>query len=161
MPCSRSPARIVSSASTSRGGVSIVTAKGNRYGHVVLRGGSNGKPNYDSVSVALCEQDLDEAKIPLNIVVDCSHANSSKDPALQPLVMDNVSNQIVEGNNSIVGLMVESHLGWGSQPIPKDLDQLQYGVSITDACIDWATTEKSIRSMHAKLKDVLPKRQRG
>ncbi|TEL49603.1 3-deoxy-7-phosphoheptulonate synthase, partial [Pseudomonas aeruginosa] len=82
-------------------------------------------------------------------------------PALQPLVMDNVSNQIVEGNNSIVGLMVESHLGWGSQPIPKDLDQLQYGVSITDACIDWATTEKSIRSMHAKLKDVLPKRQRG
>ncbi len=143
-----------------QGGVSIVTTKGNRYGHVVLRGG-NGKPNYDSVSVALCEQDLNKAKIPLNIMVDCSHANSNKDPALQPLVMDNVSNQIVEGNNSIVGLMVESHLGWGSQPIPKDLDQLQYGVSITDACIDWATTEKSIRSMHAKLKDVLPKRQRA
>ncbi len=143
-----------------QGGVSIVTTKGNRYGHVVLRGG-NGKPNYDSVSVALCEQDLNKAKIPLNIMVDCSHANSNKDPALQPLVMDNVSNQIVEDNNSIVGLMVESHLGWGSQPIPKDLDQLQYGVSITDACIDWATTEKSIRSMHAKLKDVLPKRQRG
>ena len=134
-----------------QGGVSIVTTKGNRYGHVVLRGG-NGKPNYDSVSVALCEQDLNKAKIPLNIMVDCSHANSNKDPALQPLVMDNVSNQIVEGNNSIVGLMVESHLGWGSQPIPKDLDQLQYGVSITDACIDWATTEKSIRSMHAKLR---------
>lgn len=112
-----------------QGGVSIVTTKGNRYGHVVLRGG-NGKPNYDSVSVALCEQDLNKAKIPLNIMVDCSHANSNKDPALQPLVMDNVSNQIVEGNNSIVGLMVESHLGWGSQPIPKDLDQLQYGVFI-------------------------------
>lgn len=92
-----------------QGGVSIVTTKGNRYGHVVLRGG-NGKPNYDSVSVALCEQDLNKAKIPLNIMVDCSHANSNKDPALQPLVMDNVSNQIVEGNNSIVGLMVESHL---------------------------------------------------
>jgi 3-deoxy-7-phosphoheptulonate synthase len=115
------------------GGVSIVTTKGNAYGHVVLRP---------------------------NIMVDCSHANSNKDPALQPLVMDNVANQILEGNNSIVGLMVESHLGWGSQSIPKDLDQLKYGVSITDACIDWETTEKALRSMHAKLKDVLPKRQR-
>ena len=142
------------------GGVSIVTTKGNAYGHVVLRGG-NGKPNYDSVSVALCEQELTKAKIPLNVMVDCSHANSNKDPALQPLVMDNVANQIAEGNNSIVGLMVESHLGWGSQPIPKDLCQLQYGVSITDACIDWDTTEKAVRSMRAKLKDVLPKRQRG
>jgi 3-deoxy-7-phosphoheptulonate synthase len=141
------------------GGVSIVTTKGNAYGHVVLRGG-NGKPNYDSVSVAICEQELTKARIRPNIMVDCSHANSNKDPALQPLVMDNVANQILEGNNSIVGLMVESHLGWGSQSIPKDLDQLKYGVSITDACIDWETTEKALRSMHAKLKDVLPKRQR-
>ncbi|MDH4584342.1 3-deoxy-7-phosphoheptulonate synthase [Pseudomonas sp. BN415] len=141
------------------GGVSIVTTKGNAYGHVVLRGG-NGKPNYDSVSVAICEQELTKAGIRPNVMVDCSHANSNKDPALQPLVMDNVANQILEGNNSIVGLMVESHLGWGSQSIPKDLDQLKYGVSITDACIDWDTTEKALRSMHAKLKDVLPKRQR-
>ncbi|AOE84909.1 3-deoxy-7-phosphoheptulonate synthase [Pseudomonas sp. TCU-HL1] len=141
------------------GGVSIVTTKGNAYGHVVLRGG-NGKPNYDSVSVAICEQELTKAGIRPNIMVDCSHANSNKDPALQPLVMDNVANQILEGNNSIVGLMVESHLGWGSQSIPKELDQLKYGVSITDACIDWDTTEKTLRSMHAKLKDVLPKRQR-
>ncbi|MCO6056952.1 3-deoxy-7-phosphoheptulonate synthase [Pseudomonas sp. MOB-449] len=141
------------------GGVSIVTTKGNAYGHVVLRGG-NGKPNYDSVSVAICEQELTKAGIRPNIMVDCSHANSNKDPALQPLVMDNVANQILEGNNSIVGLMVESHLGWGSQSIPKDLDQLKYGVSITDACIDWDATEKTLRSMHAKLKDVLPKRQR-
>ena len=142
-----------------QGGVSIVTTKGNAYGHVVLRGG-NGKPNYDSVSVALCEQELTKAGIRPNIMVDCSHANSNKDPALQPLVMDNVANQIAEGNQSIVGLMVESHLGWGNQSIPKDLCQLKYGVSITDACIDWDTTEKSIRSMHHKLKDVLPKRQR-
>ncbi|WP_271407816.1 3-deoxy-7-phosphoheptulonate synthase [Pseudomonas sp. Q1-7] len=141
------------------GGVSIVTTKGNAYGHVVLRGG-NGKPNYDSVSVAICEQELTKAGIRPNIMVDCSHANSNKDPALQPLVMDNVANQILEGNNSIVGLMVESHLGWGNQSIPKDLDQLKYGVSITDACIDWDTTEKTLRSMHAKLKDVLPKRPR-
>ncbi len=142
------------------GGVSIVTTKGNRYGHVVLRGG-NGKPNYDSVSVALCEQELNKAKIAANIMIDCSHANSNKDPALQPLVMDNVANQILEGNQSIVGLMVESHLGWGSQSIPKDLCDLKYGVSITDACIDWDATEKAVRSMHSKLRDVLPKRQRG
>jgi 3-deoxy-7-phosphoheptulonate synthase len=127
---------------------------------VVLRGG-NGKPNYDSVSVAICEQELAKAKIRPNVMVDCSHANSNKDPALQPLVMENVANQILEGNNSIVGLMVESHLGWGSQSIPKDLCDLKYGVSITDACIDWDTTAKTLRSMHAKLKDVLPKRQRS
>ena len=142
------------------GGVSIVTTKGNSYGHVVLRGG-NGKPNYDSVSVALCEQELNKAGIRPNVMVDCSHANSNKDPALQPLVMDNVANQIVEGNQSIIGLMVESHLGWGNQSIPKDRSTLKYGVSVTDACIDWDTTEKAVLSMHAKLKDVLPKRSRS
>ena len=143
-----------------RGQVSVVMTKGNAYGHVVLRGG-NGKPNYDSVSVTLCEQALVKAKVKPNIMVDCSHANSNKDAALQPLVMDNVANQIVEGNNSIVGLMVESHLGFGSQPIPADLSQLEYGVSVTDACIDWAMTEKSILDMHRKLKDVLPRRARS
>jgi len=142
-----------------QGQVSIVTTKGNPYGHVVLRGG-NGKPNYDSVSVALCEKDLEKASIAPNIMVDCSHANSNKDPGLQPLVMDNVANQILEGNNSIIGLMVESHIGWGSQSIPKDLSQLQYGVSVTDACIDWDTTVSSVRSMNDKLKEVLPKRER-
>lgn len=141
------------------GGVSIVTTKGNAYGHVVLRGG-NGKPNYDSVSVALCEQALNKASIKPNIMVDASHANSNKDPALQPLVMENVANQILEGNESIIGLMVESHLNWGAQSIPKDLADLKYGVSITDACIDWESTEKTLRSMHAKLKGVLPNRKR-
>ena len=143
-----------------QGQVSIVPTKGNPYGHVVLRGG-NGKPNYDSVSVALCEKDLEKASIAPNIMVDCSHANSNKDPGLQPLVMDNVANQILEGNNSIIGLMVESHIGWGSQSIPKDLSQLQYGVSFTDACIYWDTTVTSVRSMNEKLKDVLPKRNRA
>ncbi|MFC3607009.1 3-deoxy-7-phosphoheptulonate synthase [Stutzerimonas tarimensis] len=142
------------------GGVSIVTTKGNAYGHVVLRGG-NGKPNYDSVSVAICEQELNKAGIKPNIMVDCSHANSNKDPALQPLVMENVANQILEGNQSIVGLMVESHLGWGNQSIPKSLGDLKYGVSITDACIDWETTEKAVLGMREKLKDILPTRQRS
>lgn len=142
------------------GSVSIVTTKGNQYGHIVLRGG-NGKPNYDSVSVALCEQELHKNNITPNLMVDCSHANSNKDPALQPLVMENITNQIVEGNESITSLMVESHLGWGNQNICADLTQLKYGVSVTDACIDWDTTEQAIRNMHAKLKDVLPKRKRN
>lgn len=78
----------------------------------------------------------------MNIVVDCSHANSFKDPAVQPLVMRDCVHQILEGNQSIIGLMVESNLGWGNQSIPADRSQLQYGVSVTDACIDWPTTER-------------------
>ncbi|WP_299195852.1 3-deoxy-7-phosphoheptulonate synthase [uncultured Amphritea sp.] len=140
-----------------QGQVSKVHTKGNKYGHVVLRGG-NGKPNYDSVNVTLCEQALDKAGLKKNIMVDCSHANSNKDPALQPLVMENVTNQIIEGNKSIVGLMVESNLGWGNQKMTENPADLQYGVSITDACIDWDTTEKTLLEMHAKLKDVLPNR---
>ncbi|SEQ69686.1 3-deoxy-D-arabinoheptulosonate-7-phosphate synthase [Amphritea atlantica] len=140
-----------------QGQVSKVHTKGNKYGHVVLRGG-NGKPNYDSVNVALCEQALDKAGLKKNIMVDCSHANSNKDPALQPLVMENVTNQILEGNTSIVGLMIESNLGWGNQKMTANPADLQYGVSITDACIDWDTTEKALLDMHNKLKPVLSKR---
>jgi len=139
------------------GKVSVINTAGNRYGHVVLRGG-NGKPNYDSVSVALAEQQLGKSKVSTNIMVDCSHANSNKDPALQVLVMENVTNQILEGNQSIVGLMVESNIHWGNQSIPADLSELKYGVSVTDACIDWPATEKALLAMHNKLKDVLPKR---
>ena len=139
------------------GQVSVVETKGNPYGHVVLRGGG-GKPNYDSVSIALCEQEIEKAQIANNIMVDCSHANSNKDPALQPLVMDNVSNQILEGNQSIIGLMVESHLQFGAQKVPANLDDLEYGKSITDGCISWEQTEAAVMKMHEKLKDVLPKR---
>jgi len=139
------------------GEVSMVRTRGNRYGHVVLRGG-NGKPNYDSVSVKLCEQALEKAGQQSNIMIDCSHANSSKDPALQPLVAENVANQILEGNNSIVGLMIESNLDWGNQSIPEDLSQLKYGVSVTDACIDWDATETCLRSMADKLKQPLTSR---
>ncbi|WP_286238359.1 3-deoxy-7-phosphoheptulonate synthase [Neptuniibacter halophilus] len=139
------------------GQVSIVHTKGNQYGHVVLRGGG-GKPNYDSVNVAICEQALEKAGLANNIMIDCSHANSSKDPALQPLVAENAANQILEGNQSIVGLMIESHLNWGNQSIPENLDDLAYGVSVTDACIDWETTEKCLLDMNDKLKGVLPQR---
>ncbi|MCP5303728.1 MAG: 3-deoxy-7-phosphoheptulonate synthase [Oceanospirillaceae bacterium] len=139
------------------GQVSVIKTKGNKYAHIVLRGGG-GKTNYDSVSVAVCEQALEKAGVPGNIMIDCSHANSNKDPNLQPLVMDNVANQILEGNKSIVGLMVESHLKFGRQDIPCDLNKLEYGVSVTDGCISWETTEEAIRKMHEKLKNVLPNR---
>ena len=140
-----------------QGQSAVIRTLGNHYGHIVLRGGD--RPNYDSVSIALCEKALRDKKQPLNIVVDCSHANSFKDPAIQPLVMRDCVHQILEGNQSIVGLMVESNLGWGSQSIPADLSQLKYGVSVTDACVDWATTETMLREAHAKLKTVLPGRR--
>lgn len=91
-------------------------------------------------------------------MIDCSHANSNKDAALQPLVLENVTNQILEGNTSIIGLMVESNIGWGNQKLPQDLSQLQYGVSITDACIDWDTTVETFNRMNTKLADTLAKR---
>lgn len=141
----------------SDGQVSVIHTRGNPYGHIVLRGG-NGKPNYDSVSVTMCEKELVDSKVPTNIMVDCSHANSNKNHELQPLVMDNVANQILEGNKSIIGLMVESNIGAGNQKIPEDLNDLKYGVSITDACIDWETTEEAFHSMRNKLKSVLPRR---
>ena len=88
-------------------------------------------------------------------MIDTSHANSNKDPALQPLVMENVTNQILEGNKSICSLMIESNLKFGNQKIS---DNMEYGVSVTDGCIDWDTTEKELRSMADKLKDILPNR---
>ena len=139
------------------GQVAVIHTKGNPYTHVVLRGGSEG-PNFDSVHIALAEAALDKAGVSTNIMVDTSHANSSKKPELQPLVMQNVTNQILEGNNSIVGLMVESNIEAGAQKIPQDLNDLKYGVSITDGCIGWDTTEQAILEMRDKLKDVLPNR---
>ena len=141
----------------SEGSVSIITTKGNPYAHVVLRGG-NGKPNYDSVSVSICEQELVAAGIAPNIMVDCSHANSNKDHNLQPLVLDNVANQIVEGNTSIIGVMMESHLKGGNQKLSSNPDDMEYGVSVTDACVDWETTEASLIAMADKLRDVLKTR---
>lgn len=139
------------------GQVAVTHTTGNEQAHIVLRGGSDG-PNYDSVHVSLAEQALAGANVAPNIMVDCSHANSNKDAGLQPLVMDNVANQIQAGNESIVGLMVESNLEFGRQDIPADLRGLQYGVSVTDACIDWAMTETAVRSMRDKLAAVISQR---
>lgn len=140
-----------------RGQCAVFRTRGNRYGHVVLRGGE-GRANYDAASIAQCERELQASKLPCNIAVDCSHGNSNKDPSRQPLVAEDCIRQIVAGNRSIVALMLESHLHAGNQPIPEDLSQLKYGVSVTDACIDWETTEQLLRGARAKLKDILPAR---
>jgi 3-deoxy-7-phosphoheptulonate synthase len=141
-----------------QGRSSVTRTRGNRYGHLVLRGGGD-RPNYDTVSITLAENALTKAKLPQNIVVDCSHANSYKKPELQPLVMHDVVNQIRLGNKSVVGLMIESFIEAGNQPIPDDLSQLKYGCSVTDACVDWPTTERMIREAHDILRGPLAGRK--
>ena len=143
-----------------QGRSAVVRTRGNRYGHLVLRGGGD-RPNYDTVSVAMAEQALTKAKLPGNIVVDCSHANSYKKPELQPLVMHDCVNQVRLGNRSIVGLMVESFIEAGNQPIPDDLSQLRYGCSVTDACVAWPTTEAMIREAREALRGPLTGRRAG
>jgi 3-deoxy-7-phosphoheptulonate synthase len=135
---------------TQQGQSAVFRTRGNAHAHLVLRGGG-GRANYDAVSIAVAERELAAAGLPATIVVDCSHGNSNKDPSLQPLVAENCVAQIVDGNRSIVGLMLESHLKAGNQSIPKDLSQLEYGLSITDPCIDWQTTEDLLLKLHRSL----------
>jgi len=139
------------------GQVTQLETRGNAYGHVILRGGS--EPNYDSVSIAIAEQTLGNAKLPVNLVVDCSHANSHKNFELQPLVADNICNQINDGNRSIVGIMLESNINSGNQKLGENPQDLKYGVSITDECIDWPTTDKLLTSMSGQLQSALKQRQ--
>ena len=141
-----------------QGEVSVIHTRGNQHAHIVLRGGG-GQTNFDSQSVIECEQQLLKAKVPANIMVDCSHANSQKNHELQSEVLDDVTNQVVEGNQSIIGLMIESNIHAGNQKIPEDRSELAYGVSVTDACVDWETTERMIRNLRERVKDVLPHRK--
>lgn len=136
-----------------KGKVCRFSTKGNPYAHIVLRGGSGG-PNYDKDSISKTEKTLEKNGLDVNIVVDCSHANSNKDHRLQPQVLKNCIDQIVSGNQSIVGFMIESHLNPGNQSITKDLSKLKYGVSITDKCVDWKNTEKMILQAYRKLKKI-------
>jgi 3-deoxy-7-phosphoheptulonate synthase len=138
---------------TQQGQSAVFRTRGNPHAHIVLRGGG-GRANYDAVSIAVAERELTAAGLAATIVVDCSHGNSNKDPALQPAVAENCIAQIAAGNRSIVGLMLESHLKGGSQPIPKDLTKLEYGMSITDPCIDWPTTESLLLKLHQSLRSV-------
>ncbi|MDP3072096.1 MAG: 3-deoxy-7-phosphoheptulonate synthase [Opitutaceae bacterium] len=132
------------------GGAAAIVTSGNPACHVVLRGGAAG-PNYSPAHIAQTEQLLAKAGLPKSILVDCSHDNSAKKPELQPEVLRALLDQIAAGNASIMGAMIESNLGAGNQTFPQPKEKLRYGVSITDGCIDWPTTEKLIRDLHAGL----------
>jgi 3-deoxy-7-phosphoheptulonate synthase len=129
---------------------SIIQTTGNPDVHIVLRGGK--KPNYSPEDIKKSEEMLAKNNLFPTIMVDCSHGNSEKNHEKQPLVLESVVDQIVAGNRSISGVMIESFLEAGNQPIPKDLTQLKYGVSITDKCIDWETTERMLWEAHGRLK---------
>lgn len=129
---------------TEDGQASAVTTGGNPDCQLILRGGVDG-PNYTSSNVEMARVALDTVKAPASIMIDCSHANSSKDPSRQPDVLDDILGQIEDGSDSIHAVMIESHLKSGSQAFPRPADQLEYGVSITDGCIDWKTTEACLR----------------
>ena len=133
------------------GVTAVVRTIGNPHAHVVLRGGRE-KTNYDADSIRMAEQKLISEKLPPVLMVDCSHANSEKKFAKQEDVWRSVIAQRAGGTRSLIGLMVESHLSEGNQPIPKDISALRYGVSITDSCIGWETTERMLRWGYEALK---------
>jgi 3-deoxy-7-phosphoheptulonate synthase len=126
------------------GVTAIVRTTGNPHAHIVLRGGRT-QTNYDAASIRAAEEKLKAEKLPPVLMVDCSHANSGKQFAKQEDVWRSVIQQRVEGTRSLIGLMVESNLHEGNQPIPKNLKDLRYGVSLTDSCIGWETTERMLR----------------
>ncbi len=136
------------------GQVSIIRSKGNQYAHVVLRGG-NGQPNYDKTAVEQAENELANGQVNGMIMIDSSHENSGKDPYVQPMVIYNVAEQIADGNQSIMGLMIESHLKGGRQNLQGTLADLEYGKSITDGCLDWDSTMGALRNLRDTVKDVL------
>ena len=135
------------------GQVCIIRSKGNPYAHVVLRGG-DGKPNYDETAVAQAENELQNNQVNVKIMIDASHANSGKDPYLQPMVIQNIAQQIQNGNQSIMGMMIESHLKGGRQNLTQDLSKLEYGKSITDGCLDWDSTVAALRNLRHVIQDV-------
>jgi 3-deoxy-7-phosphoheptulonate synthase len=132
------------------GMTSVIRTTGNPWGHVVLRGG-NKLTNYDPESIAQAAQRLGQANLSPVLMVDCSHANSGKKPEKQEDVWKSVIAQRIEGNDAIIGLMVESYLHQGTQPIPADKADLKYGVSVTDPCLDWDSTERLILTAHEQL----------
>ncbi|QIM68484.1 3-deoxy-7-phosphoheptulonate synthase [Basfia succiniciproducens] len=134
-----------------QGQVNLLHTEGNPDGHVILRGGK--KPNYQQEFVNQCEEELAKAGLETAIMIDCSHGNSNKDYKRQPSVAKDAVNQIVAGNKSIIGLMIESNINAGNQSSEQKVSEMKYGVSITDACIDWETTDNLLRKIAAALKN--------
>jgi len=135
------------------GCTSVVRTTGNTDGHVVLRGGRL-QTNYDAKSIQEAEAKLKQASLPPVLMVDCSHANSGKQAARQEDVWHSIIEQRISGTKSLAGAMIESYLQEGSQPIPKKLSELRYGVSVTDACVSWETTERMLRWGYEQLAKV-------
>jgi len=131
------------------GASSVIHTTGNPDGHLILRGGRT--PNYDADSLSQAERILRTAGLPPRVMVDCSHAQTGKDYSKQPEILADVVRQVGAGNSPLMGFMVESNLNAGNQPLRGGRDGLAYGVSITDGCIDWATTERSLLDAAAAL----------
>lgn len=129
-----------------------VTTTGNPNCHLILRGGNRG-PNHGAGSIQKSVEKLRHSSLHPAVMVDCSHANSGKDPQQQPAVLKEVVDTLVEGETSIIGVMLESHLAGGNQPFPCPLDQLRYGVSITDGCIDFPTTRSCLLEVADRLRN--------
>ncbi|OOW00673.1 3-deoxy-7-phosphoheptulonate synthase [Pseudomonas sp. MF4836] len=132
----------------SQGHPAIIQTPGNPDTHLVLRGGHRG-PNYDRAHVTQVQHELQKLKIPARIMVDCSHANSGKDPLRQPAVFNDVLQQRLHGDRSLVGVMLESHLFEGCQPLSPSM---RYGVSVTDGCLGWDATEDLLRNAAQQLR---------
>ena len=137
------------------GAVAVVQTVGNPEGHVVLRGG-RARTNFDAASIAEAAAQLRKCGLPDGLMVDCSHANSSKQHAKQEEVWQSLVSQKIEGSNSLIGVMIESHLFEGNQPIPKNLAEMKFGISLTDACLGWEVTERMLRQGAERLRASRP-----
>ncbi len=135
---------------TSQGRIGLFNTCGNTDTHLVLRGGKSG-PNYESPHVAFARELLRKQGISPNIMVDCSHGNSGKDPEQQAVVLKDVVRQIVEGEQDLIGVMLESNLKGGKQKIQEAGEELEPGVSVTDACLDWDQTESLVLETYDRL----------
>ena len=138
------------------GQVCLLQTQGNPNGHVILRGGK--APNYGPEDVAKCEKEMVQAGLKPSLMVDCSHGNSNKDFRRQPAVAESVVAQIKDGNRSIIGLMIESNIHEGNQSSEQPREAMKYGVSVTDACISWETTEALLRELDKDLRGHLAAR---
>lgn len=137
---------------TQEGMSAVIRTSGNPDTHVVLRGGH--KPNYDANSIEECRRMLAAAALEPRVMVDCSHAQTSKDYTKQPVVLKALVDQVCTGSSAVMGVMLESNIEAGNQPVSSNRSQLKYGVSVTDPCIDWPTTERCIVDAAAVLRSI-------
>ncbi len=135
------------------GQVCLLQTQGNADGHVILRGGKT--PNYHPEDIAQCEVEMKKAGLKPSLMIDCSHGNSNKDYRRQSLVAESAMAQIKQGSRSIMGLMLESHLFEGNQSSEMPRSEMKYGVSVTDACIDWPTTEQLLTSLANEMREII------